>query len=74
MERDSNTKDCSAGNIIPTDEGDATILGEAQWSWLEQQLKEPATLHIFVSGIQVIPDEHCSERWGGFPHERIRLL
>ena len=73
-ERDSNAKDCSAGNIVPSDDGDATILGEAQWSWLEQQLEEPAALRILVSGIQVIPDEHCFERWGGFPHERNKLL
>lgn len=73
-ERDSNAKDCSAGNIVPSDDGDATILGVAQWSWLEQQLEEPAALRILVSGIQVIPDEHCFERWGGFPHERNKLL
>lgn len=73
-ERDSNAKDCSAGNIVPTDDGEATILGEAQWSWLQQQLEEPAALRIFVSGIQVIPVDHCFERWGGIPHERTRLL
>ena len=72
--RDSNAKDCSAGDIVPTDDGHATILGEAQWNWLEQQLKEPAVLHIFVSGIQVIPLDHCFERWAGIPPERDRLL
>lgn len=72
--RDSNAMDCSAGNIVPTDDEHATILGETQWRWLEQQLKEPAALRIFVSGIQVIPVDHCFERWAGIPHERDRLL
>ena len=72
--RDSNANDCSAGDIVPTDDGDATMLGEAQWSWLEQQLQKPAALRIFVSGIQVIPVDHCFERWAGIPHERHRLL
>ncbi|MYF01505.1 MAG: alkaline phosphatase family protein [Gammaproteobacteria bacterium] len=72
--RDSSATECTAGNIVPSDDEDATILGTAQWSWLEKQLSEPAAMHIFVSGIQVIPEEHCFERWGGFPHERNRLL
>jgi len=72
--RDASATECTSGNIVPSDEEDATILGAAQWSWLEKKLSEPAVLHIFVSGIQVIPEEHCFERWGGFPHERNRLL
>lgn len=72
--RDSNAKECSSGNIVPMEDRDATMLGAAQWNWLEQQLKEPAALRIFVSGIQVIPVDHCFERWAGMPHERHRLL
>ncbi|MCY3541611.1 MAG: alkaline phosphatase D family protein [Gammaproteobacteria bacterium] len=72
--RDSRAAECTAGNIVPTDDENTTMLGAAQWSWLEKQLNEPAALHIFVSGIQVIPEEHCFERWGGFPHERSRLV
>lgn len=72
--RDSRATECTSGNIVPSDDEDATILGETQWSWLEKQVREPAVLRVFVSGIQVIPEEHCFERWGGFPHERNRLL
>ena len=72
--RDSSARECTSGDIVPSDNEEATILGTAQWSWLEKQLSEPAAMHIFVSGIQVIPEEHCFERWGGFPHERKRLL
>ena len=72
--RDSSARECTSGDIVPSDNEEATILGTAQWSWLEKQLSEPAAMHIFVSGIQVIPEEHCFERWGGFPYERNRLL
>lgn len=72
--RDSSATECTSGDIVPSDDENATILGTNQWSWLEKQLSEPAAMHIFVSGIQVIPEEHCFERWGGFPHERNRLL
>ncbi|MYC25054.1 MAG: alkaline phosphatase family protein [Gammaproteobacteria bacterium] len=72
--RDSQAAECAAGNIVPSADEHTTMLGAAQWSWLEKQLNEPAALHIFVSGIQVIPEEHCFERWGGFPHERDRLV
>ena len=51
-----------------------TFLGEAQWQWLAQQLVKPADLRIVVSGQQVIADQHCFEKWGNFPHERLRLF
>ncbi len=50
-----------------------TMLGEAQWLWLEAQLKEPAQLRLIVSGIQVVTEGHGWERWGNFPLERERL-
>ena len=52
----------------------ATMLGEAQWTWLAGRLAAPADLHLLVSSIQVIPDEHCYEKWANFPRERERLL
>ncbi len=52
----------------------ATLLGEAQWAWLTDRLAEPATLHLVVSSIQLIPEEHCWEKWANFPRERERLL
>lgn len=52
----------------------ADILGEAQWSWLERELKESeATLTIIASGIQIIPEEHKYEKWTNFPAARNRL-
>lgn len=54
-------------------EGD--ILGEAQWAWLEKELKKSdAAIHIIGSSIQFIPDEHGFEKWGNFPKARQRML
>lgn len=53
---------------------EATILGEDQWQWLEEQLRQPADLRLLVSSIQVLPDEAGAEYWGNFPLERQRLF
>lgn len=61
------------GKYIPNMEG--TVLGEAQWQWLENELKTSnARITIIASGIQVIPTEHPFEKWENFPQERERLL
>ena len=50
-----------------------TMLGDAQWQWLEQQLRQPAEVRLIVSGVQVVTEGHGWERWGNFPRERERL-
>jgi alkaline phosphatase D len=74
--------------LIPTDRRDApgrerylpdpnpakTMLGAAQWAWLEEQLRQPAELRLIVSSVQVLAQGHGWERWGNLPHERERLL
>jgi alkaline phosphatase D len=62
------------GKYVPNTDDGATMLGEAQWRWLEQQLKVPAEIRLIGSGIQVVADEHGSETWGNFPNERKRLF
>ncbi len=58
---------------IPNETG--TILGEAQWKWLENELKNStAQIHIIANGIQVLQEEHAYEKWANFPNERQRLL
>lgn len=52
----------------------ATMLGKAQWLWLEQQLKQPAELRFIASSVQVLMNSGLSEGWQAFPHERQRLL
>ena len=51
----------------------ATLLGEAQWKWLEEQFRQPASLRLICSGIQVVP-ETSYECWAEFPEERERLF
>lgn len=53
----------------------ATLLGEQQWTWLEQQLHgSEATVHIVASSIQVLTTNPAMESWGHYPHERDRLI
>jgi alkaline phosphatase D len=52
---------------------DATILGDAQWKWLGEQLKVPADLRLIGSSIQVIAEDHPFEKWLTFSKERDRL-
>ncbi len=59
---------------IPNHNPDATMLGAAQWAWLERRLQEPAEIRVIVSSVQLIPREHGSEKWGNFPKERARFL
>jgi alkaline phosphatase D len=58
----------------PTQDPHKTLLGNDQWLWLSEVLKEPADLRILASSIQLIPNEHSFEKWGNFPHERDRVF
>lgn len=58
---------------LPNTDADATMLGEEQWKWLEEQLKVPAEVRLIGSGIQVVSDEHPFEKWATLPAERERL-
>jgi len=59
---------------IPVTDASATMLGDEQWKWLEEQLKKPAEVRLICSGIQVVNDDHPFEKWGNFPKERRKLL
>ncbi len=62
------------GKYLPTQDTSTTILGKAQWEWLEVQLKKDADVRIIASSIQVVSYEKGLESWGNFPHERRRLF
>ncbi len=52
-----------------------TILGNAQWNWLDECLaSSKADVHIFLSSIQLIPEEHGWEKWYNFPKEKEKFL
>lgn len=58
----------------PSRERNATMLGNEQWKWLEEQLREPAELRLIVSSIQFVAAEHRFEKWANLPRERSRML
>lgn len=56
--------------FMPNPSGDGTILGEQQWSWLEEELNSStASFNIIVSSIQFLSNKHGFETWGNFPSE-----
>jgi alkaline phosphatase D len=60
-------------NIANTDP-DTTVLGAAQWAWFERRLRELAEIRVVISSIQLVANEHGSEKWDNFPKERARFL
>ena len=59
---------------LPDPDPAKTMLGEAQWRWLEAQLRESAEVRLIVSGVQVIAEGHGWEGWCNFPAEQARLI
>ena len=58
---------------MPNPQGD--MLGEAQWAWLERELRQSdAQVHLIGCGIQFLPEEQVYEKWANFPQARTRLL
>jgi alkaline phosphatase D len=62
------------GPYLPDERPQATLLGEEQWRWLEERLREPARLRLIVSSIQALAEYHGWEAWANFPAEQRRLL
>jgi alkaline phosphatase D len=62
------------GRYVPDDDPAKTMLGEDQWKWLEERLKEPAKVRIVMSSIQVVAEDHLWEKWANLPLERSRLF
>lgn len=51
----------------------ADFLGEAQWQWLEQELKKDADLRIIGSSTQFAHEFNGYESWTNFPQEQQRM-
>ncbi len=62
------------GPYYPTNDPGVTMLGEAQWKWLEEQLRMPAELRIIATSIQYIAESSGQETWSNIPLERARLF
>ena len=61
-------------NYIENIEPDATVLGDVQWMWLENQLKSDFDFLFIFSSIQIIAKDHRFEKWSNFPNERVKLF
>ena len=62
------------GQYLVNPDPDATMLGQAQWEWLEAELRRPADLRILASSTQVLPDAPGYEAWVNFQADHQRLL
>jgi alkaline phosphatase D len=62
------------GPYARNDDPAASMLGEAQWQWLEEQFSVPAELRVFASSVQVLADFTGWEAWGNFARDQQRLF
>lgn len=74
LKRVPKEKGSDGGSAVPTDDVSTTMLGSAQWQWLEGVLKQPAELRLIISSIQFAAEACGSESWANFPHEQKRLV
>jgi alkaline phosphatase D len=61
-------------DYAPHTSKDSSMLGEAQWKWLEKELSQPADLRLIGSGSQFSIEYNGYEAWANFPHEQQRML
>lgn len=62
------------GPYLPDTDTSKTMLGDAQWRWLAQEMTKPAAVKILVSSVQIIAEGHDFEKWANLPAERQRLF
>ena len=62
------------GPYSPSDVKNASMLGEAQWQWLESELQKPSAIKVIGSSLQLLPEFTGWESWANFPKDRARLL
>ncbi|ASG20266.1 alkaline phosphatase D family protein [Nitrospirillum viridazoti] len=61
------------GPYLPNLDPAATMLGPAQWRWLEAQLRRPAQVRLIGSSVPYAAGHRGYEAWTNFPLERQRL-
>lgn len=52
----------------------AEMLGETQWTWFEEQLRQPAEVRILASSLQVVADFPGWEAWINYARDHQRLI
>jgi alkaline phosphatase D len=73
LDKKAGPREAGFGSYIPSQDKSKSLLGDAQWTWLREQLLTPADVRIIVSSIQVVAHEHRWESWGNLPHQRAML-
>lgn len=61
------------GSWVPSEDPTITMLGEAQWAWLEKEFMKPAEVRLVVSSIQFVASAAGQETWANLPLEQKRL-
>ena len=59
---------------LPSFDESSSMLGEAQWSWLDKKLSLKSDIKIVVSAIQFLAVGHGWESWAMLPLEREKLI
>ena len=74
--RDDLTPNDGTGinDYIPNDDPTVSLLGDAQWLWLEEQLSMPADLRIIGTSTQFAHGYNGFESWTNLPAEQEKLL
>lgn len=62
------------GNYLVNPDPNATMLGQMQWDWLENELRQPADIRIFASSTQVLADAPGYETWVNYQADYQRLI
>jgi len=62
------------GEYQKCDDTTKTMLGAAQWKWLEEELQKPADVRIICSSTMFLVDYNGWEAWMNFPHENERMI
>lgn len=50
-----------------------TLLGESQWQWLAETLRQPADVRIIASSIQFSHQHNGYESWTNLPRELVKM-
>ena len=71
---DAERRPANRGPYLPTDAPGATLLGEAQWTWLAARLREPAELRLICTSVPFLADFTGWETWANVPREKQRMI
>jgi alkaline phosphatase D len=59
---------------VPNNNVDSTILGNEQWVWLENELRQKADVRVICSSTQFGISYNGYESWANFPKEQEKML